>query len=287
MRKLPNVVKSIVETSLSLFHGTFREVPSWATSEEDFTSMLSQGGEEEVDEGEMKLREASAASLDRIARAMGGKMVWPLFFAAAAPMLAAPDWRARAAGMLGLAQVTEGCRRMLAPRVRDIVTSVLPFTADVHPRVRHAALRACGQLLLDFQDPEGAAGGGELGEASTAARGGEEGGGSSAAARARGAGRVRSIMEVSGEAMLSVLVEAMGAKNAEVPRVRSMAVASLLNLTDPNFCPKDLLTSKGMVKPTLGALFDILRDVPSPKTREAAMVVVGHVSEGRMVAGWQ
>lgn len=260
MRKVPGVVKAVIEASLHFLAASITEEPGWEAAEDNARSFM--GETEGADEGDDRLKLAAASGLDRVSRAIGGKTVWPLFHASVAPMMASPDWRQRCAGLLALSLIGEGCRKVLAPGIRDIVLSVLPFMSDAHPRVRHAAIRATGQLVVDFQDPTAVGEGREVGERVEVRAGAGEAA-TSAAARARegGRGAVKSISEAAGDIILPALVEAAGEKNRAVPRLRGLAVASLVNLFDPEFTDSSLLDKPGVLDTTLQTLFSVLRDV--------------------------
>ena len=254
------MVKAVIDAALHFLGTSITDDPAWASADENFNSYL--GEADGDDEGDDRLKTGAAAALDRISRAIGGKTVWPLFFASVSPMMGSTDWKQRTAGLLALSLIAEGCRKVLAPQIKEIVRSVIPFLSDAHPRVRHAGIRTLGQLIIDFQDPSAAAGAeGTMGERSDASGGGR-GDGGGAMGRAKEGKHVKGITEVCGEVLLQALVEAAGEKNKAAPRLRGLAAASLVNLFDPTFFPATLLTGKpGVLDTTLATLFALLRDV--------------------------
>lgn len=60
------------------------------------------------------------------------------------------DWRYRHAALMAISAVAEGCVKQMEPLLPSVVDSILPFLMDQHPRVRHAACNALGQLSSDF-----------------------------------------------------------------------------------------------------------------------------------------
>lgn len=62
----------------------------------------------------------------------------------------ADDWRYRHAGLMAISAIGEGCYKQMEAVINEIVSTVLPFLTDSHPRVRYAACNAIGQLSTDF-----------------------------------------------------------------------------------------------------------------------------------------
>lgn len=90
-------------------------------------------------------------SLDRIACALGGKIVLPHVTKAVPSMLSNPDWRYRHAALMAISAIGEGCHKQMVPILDEIMMGgVLPFLRDQHPRVRYAACNATGQIASDF-----------------------------------------------------------------------------------------------------------------------------------------
>lgn len=89
-------------------------------------------------------------SLDRLACSVGGKTILPLVLETISTMLQNPDWRHRFAAMMAVSAVGEGCHDQMLPMLPKIVSGILPFLSDAHPRVRYAACNALGQMASDF-----------------------------------------------------------------------------------------------------------------------------------------
>jgi len=90
------------------------------------------------------------SSLDRFTCGLGGKAVLPHIIATIPPMLQHSDWKYRHAALMAVSAIAEGCCKQMEPLLPSVVDSILPFLTDVHPRVRHAACNALGQLSTDF-----------------------------------------------------------------------------------------------------------------------------------------
>jgi hypothetical protein len=179
---------------------------------------------------------AGLETIDRLSRAVGGKVIMPVLQARVTPLLAnAASWRARRGALLALHLAFSGARRFLAPSIRTVTQSVIAFLQDPHPRVRNAAVRALGRIALDFADPEDLAGetSDSIGELTAAVMGGRGGGGSGAAARARDAAAaaraIKPLCAAAGDLLLPALIAAAGPANAATPRTRGLAVGALVS----------------------------------------------------------
>ncbi|KAI8924999.1 armadillo-type protein [Entophlyctis helioformis] len=89
-------------------------------------------------------------SMDRIARHMGGKVVLPIAFQIIPAFLSAQEWQRRHAALRCISAIGEGCRKIMFAELDKVVGIVLPHLRDPHPRVRHAACNAIGQMCTDF-----------------------------------------------------------------------------------------------------------------------------------------
>lgn len=90
------------------------------------------------------------SSLDRFTCGLGGKAVLPHIIHHLPPMLQHADWKYRHAALMAVSAIAEGCCKQMEPLLASVVDSILPFLEDAHPRVRHAACNALGQLSTDF-----------------------------------------------------------------------------------------------------------------------------------------
>ncbi|XP_068446299.1 importin-5 [Clinocottus analis] len=93
---------------------------------------------------------AGESALDRMACGLGGKIILPMIKQHIMQMLHNPDWRYRHAGLMALSAIGEGCHQQMEAILQEIVSSVLIFCSNPHPRVRYAACNAIGQMATDF-----------------------------------------------------------------------------------------------------------------------------------------
>jgi HEAT repeat protein len=110
----------------------------------------SEGDAAEDDSGYSNL-EAAQGSLDRIAIALGGKIVVPKAFRYIDQFLQrSDDWRFRYAAIMTINQIGEGCEKHMERQLGDVLKLVVGATKDPHPRVRWAAINCIGQMSTDF-----------------------------------------------------------------------------------------------------------------------------------------
>ncbi|XP_023822132.1 importin-5 [Oryzias latipes] len=93
---------------------------------------------------------AGESALDRIACGLGGKIILPIIKQHIMQMLQNSDWKYRHAGLMALSAIGEGCHQQMEAILQEIVSYVLLFCSDFHPRVRYAACNAIGQMATDF-----------------------------------------------------------------------------------------------------------------------------------------
>ncbi|KAK9980562.1 hypothetical protein ABG768_000160 [Culter alburnus] len=137
LRKHTNIVAQSVPQMLSMMVD-LEEDEEWAMADEleddDFDSNAVAG----------------ESALDRIACGLGGKIVLPMIKQHIMQMLQNPDWKYRHAGLMALSAIGEGCHQQMEAILSEIVSFVLLFCQDPHPRVRYAACNAIGQMATDF-----------------------------------------------------------------------------------------------------------------------------------------
>lgn len=90
------------------------------------------------------------SALDRVSNSLGGKVLLPILMDELTEMLRKPEWQARHAALMAFSSAGEGCRNQLMKVLDRIVSGILTFLEDPHPRVRHAACNAIGQMATDF-----------------------------------------------------------------------------------------------------------------------------------------
>ncbi|XP_051983041.1 importin-5 [Xyrauchen texanus] len=137
LRKHTNIVAQSVPQMLSMMVD-LEEDEDWAMADEleddDFDSNAVAG----------------ESALDRIACGLGGKIVLPMIKQHIMQMLQNSDWKYRHAGLMALSAIGEGCHQQMEAILNEIVSFVLLFCQDPHPRVRYAACNAVGQMATDF-----------------------------------------------------------------------------------------------------------------------------------------
>jgi hypothetical protein len=107
-------------------------------------------GETIEDDDESSNETAGEQAMDRLAIYLGGKIVLPITFNLIPTMLASPEWQRRHAALRCISAIGEGCHSIMDAELGKVVQLILPHMRDAHPRVRHAALNAIGQMCTDF-----------------------------------------------------------------------------------------------------------------------------------------
>lgn len=141
MRKLPNFVERLFACCLK-FLLDIEDVPEWHSAED----------EKNENEGEGELFEFGQECLDRVALALGGKTLVPVAGAALPALMADADWTKRHAALICLAQIAEGCVKVMKERtvMDSLVQLCLAGAQDPNPKVRWASCQALGQLCSDL-----------------------------------------------------------------------------------------------------------------------------------------
>lgn len=89
-------------------------------------------------------------SLDRLACSLGGKSVLQPVLRFVQPMMHHENWKHRYAGLMALSAIGEGCHQQMELVLDAVLTGVVVYLNDPHPRVRFAACTALGQMSTDF-----------------------------------------------------------------------------------------------------------------------------------------
>eukprot|EP00064_Thunnus_orientalis_P008168 superscaffoldBa00000955_g8191 len=84
---------------------------------------------------------AGESALDRIACGLGGKIILPMIKQHIMQMLQNSDWKYRHAGLMALSAIGEGCHQQMEAILNEIVSFVLLFCSDPHPRKELRLLR--------------------------------------------------------------------------------------------------------------------------------------------------
>ena len=98
--------------------------------------------------GQDEIHEYALQGLDRIAKPIGGKVLlgvlWPLIESWAK----APEWQKRHAALMCIAQIAEGCAKMLMQdaALKSLVAICCTAAVDSHAIVKWCACQAIGQV---------------------------------------------------------------------------------------------------------------------------------------------
>ncbi|KAK9169628.1 hypothetical protein Syun_001768 [Stephania yunnanensis] len=138
MRKLPQFISRLFAILMKmLLH--IEDDPAWHAADS-----------EDEDAGETSNYSVGQECLDRLAISLGGNTIVPVASELLPVYLAAPEWQKHHAALIALAQIAEGCSKVMIKNLEQVVNMVLNSFQDPHPRVRWAAINAVGQLSTDL-----------------------------------------------------------------------------------------------------------------------------------------
>ncbi|KAE9601182.1 hypothetical protein Lal_00023750 [Lupinus albus] len=138
MRKLPQFISRLFAILMKMLLD-IEDDPAWHSAET-----------EDEDAGETSNYSVGQECLDRLAISLGGNTIVPVASEQLPAYLAAPEWQKRHAALIALAQIAEGCSKVMIKNLEQVVAMVLNSFPDQHPRVRWAAINAIGQLSTDL-----------------------------------------------------------------------------------------------------------------------------------------
>ncbi|XP_014491277.1 importin-5 [Vigna radiata var. radiata] len=138
MRKLPQFVRKLFGVSLNLVLD-IEDDPAWHAAVD-----------EEEDAGETSNYAFGQECLDRLSIALGGNTIVPVASELLPTYLSAPEWQKHHAALIALAQIAEGCSKVMIKNLEQVLSMILNSFHDPHPRVRWAAINAIGQLSTDL-----------------------------------------------------------------------------------------------------------------------------------------
>ncbi|KDP42089.1 hypothetical protein JCGZ_01877 [Jatropha curcas] len=138
MRKLPQFISRLFAILMRMLLDV-EDDPAWHSAET-----------EDEDAGETSNYSVGQECLDRLAISLGGNTIVPVASEQLPAYLAAPEWQKHHAALIALAQIAEGCSKVMIKNLEQIVSMVLTSFHDPHPRVRWAAINAIGQLSTDL-----------------------------------------------------------------------------------------------------------------------------------------
>ncbi|GMI65072.1 EMBRYO DEFECTIVE 2734, (karyopherin enabling the transport of the cytoplasmic HYL1 [Hibiscus trionum] len=138
MRKLPQFIRRLFWALMNLLVD-IEDEPDWYKAETE-------------DEGAWETSNYGVGQecLDRLSISLGGNTVVPVASELLLAFLSAPEWQKRHAALIALAQIAEGCSKVMMKNLEHVVSMVLNSFQDAHPRVRWAAINAIGQLCTDL-----------------------------------------------------------------------------------------------------------------------------------------
>ncbi|KAG0283826.1 hypothetical protein BGZ96_011804 [Linnemannia gamsii] len=140
-KRVPEFVKRIVPVSLEMMTELEDEAEWYMADDQE---------DEDADTNSVIGEQA----IDRLSRALGGKVILPVIFGYIPKMLAnEQEWKCRHAGLMAISAMSEGCGRVMEGELTKIVHMVVPFLRDSHARVRFAACHTIGQMATDFAGP--------------------------------------------------------------------------------------------------------------------------------------
>ncbi|XP_058073781.1 uncharacterized protein LOC131222648 isoform X2 [Magnolia sinica] len=138
MRKLPQFIGRLFAILMKMLLD-IEDDPAWHNAEN-----------EDEDAGESSNYSVGQECLDRLSISLGGNTIIPVASELLPVYLAAPEWQKHHAALITLAQIAEGCSKVMIKILEQVVTMVLNSFQDPHPRVRWAAINAIGQLSTDL-----------------------------------------------------------------------------------------------------------------------------------------
>ncbi|KAK9986830.1 hypothetical protein SO802_031781 [Lithocarpus litseifolius] len=138
MRKLPQFIQRLFAVLMNMLLDV-EDDPAWHNAEA-----------EDEDAGETSNYAFGQECLDRLSISLGGNTIVPVAAELFPAFLAAPEWEKHHASLIALAQIAEGCSKVMIKNLGQVVSMVLKSFQDPHPRVRWAAINAIGQLSTDL-----------------------------------------------------------------------------------------------------------------------------------------
>ncbi|KAK4790478.1 hypothetical protein SAY86_017782 [Trapa natans] len=138
MRKLPQFINRLFAILMKMLLD-IEDEPVWHSAET-----------EDEDAGETSNYSVGQECLDRLSISLGGNTIVPVASEQLPSYMAAPEWQKHHAALISIAQIAEGCTKVMIKNLDRVVSMVLSSFQDPHPRVRWAAINAVGQLSTDL-----------------------------------------------------------------------------------------------------------------------------------------
>ena len=179
-------------------------------------------------------------AFDRISRAVGGKVLFPIAMPMAEAALGSSDWKFRRAGLTALALMAEGCQKAILPNLKAITEGIINFVEDPHHRVRYAAIHCLGQFATDFPGK---------------------------------------FQKRCGKRVAAVLVQvidgARGGDGKKCERLQNCGAKSLQAMSDGGMCKKDVLVPH--LQKMLEGLYNLIKN-GRVKTKESCITTLSSIS---------
>ncbi|KAI8073867.1 armadillo-type protein [Gongronella butleri] len=137
-RKTPNFAEEIIPVAMEM-------ITDIEDDQEWYTTEIVDGDDDNEENYVM-----GESTMDRLARALGGKYVVPTAFAFIPKMLNSGDWRQQRAALMTISSIGEGSVKIMKPELGNVIEMITAQAKDPHPRVRYAACNALGQMATDF-----------------------------------------------------------------------------------------------------------------------------------------
>ncbi|XP_010420796.1 PREDICTED: importin-5 [Camelina sativa] len=138
VRKLPQFIDRLFAVLMKMLED-IEDDPAWYSAET-----------EDEDAGETSNYSMGQECLDRLAISLGGNTIVPVAYQQFSAYLTASEWQKHHASLIALAQIAEGCSKVMIKNLEQVVAMVLSQFQSPHPRVRWAAINAIGQLSTDL-----------------------------------------------------------------------------------------------------------------------------------------
>ncbi|KAK4780071.1 hypothetical protein SAY87_016177 [Trapa incisa] len=138
MRKLPQFISRLFAILMKMLLD-IEDDPVWHSAES-----------EDEDAGETTNYCVGQECLDRLSISLGGNTIVPVSSEQFPAYLSAQEWQKHHAALIAVAQIAEGCAKVMIKNLDRVVSMVLNSFQDPHPRVRWAAINAIGQLSTDL-----------------------------------------------------------------------------------------------------------------------------------------
>ncbi|ONM59011.1 Importin-5 [Zea mays] len=138
MRRLPQFVGRLFAVLMQMLLDV-EDDPAWHSAET-----------EDEDAGEGNNYGVAQECLDRLSIAIGGNAIVPIASELLPQYLSSAEWQKHHAALITLAQIAEGCAKVMLKNLEQVVSMILNGFQHPHPRVRWAAINAIGQLSTDL-----------------------------------------------------------------------------------------------------------------------------------------